>query len=97
MRIAPLNGSLMHGADAMRVRDHDRTFDKAGFLDPGRASHFAISIERKPATEYRLVIADLTARQNGGHAGPNRGAVRQIINDGFETDRYAGDIGDRIQ
>src|SRR6266436_8333724 len=46
---APLNDSVAHDADAVRVGDHHGAFEEAGLFHPGGAGHFAVAVERPPA------------------------------------------------
>jgi hypothetical protein len=83
----------------VRVGDHDRTFDEAGLLDPGRAGHLAVAVERVPAAEHRGI--QLAARQDGGHAGAHRTLAHLepacAGDQGGEADRHPGDIGNGIE
>ena len=38
----------MNDADGMGVRDHDRSAEEPGFLDPRGAGQFAVAIQREP-------------------------------------------------
>src|SRR4029077_5521397 len=69
MRDAPLNYRVADYADAVRVGDHYRTLEEAGFFDPGRAGHFPIAVERPPAGEDGIAHGIFTARKNGGDSG----------------------------
>ena len=51
----PLDRRVAHDADAMRIGDEYRTLEKARFLDPGRAGHLAVAVQRKPAGEHRVL------------------------------------------
>jgi hypothetical protein len=63
----PLQDRITHHANAVRIRDRDRIFHKAAFLDPRRAGHLAIAVEREPRAEYR-VRARFAAGQDHRHA-----------------------------
>ena len=62
---------VAHHADAVRVGDHHRPFEEPGFLDPGRAGHLAVAVEREPAGEHRILRV-APARQDRGDAGAHR-------------------------
>src|SRR5689334_4887818 len=57
----PLDDRIADNADAMRVGDPNRALEKAAFLHPGRAGHFAISVKGKPTCKDRVMLV-LTAR-----------------------------------
>ncbi len=90
---APLNCSVAHDADAVRVGDQHGPFEKSGFIDPVRPCHFAVAIEAEHAGEYGLIPARFAARENGGDPGANGVALdqRRI------ADCDAGHIGDRVE
>jgi hypothetical protein len=86
----------MHRPDTVRIGDHDRPFEKAGFLEPCCARHFAIAIQGKPRTEYWLVISCNATRENRRNAGAHCLVIRQIPNNRFVTHRHAGDISNCV-
>ena len=67
----PANDRVTHYADAVCIRDHDRTVDKSGVFDPMRSRHFAIAIQAEKAAEDSISRI-FAARQNRGHAGAYR-------------------------
>src|ERR1700694_681306 len=67
----PRDDSVADHAHAVRVGDHDGTVEKSGVVDPGRAGHFAVAVEREPGRE-NSVVAGLSAGMNGGDAGAHR-------------------------
>ena len=69
VRNAPLNYGIAHDADAVRVRDHHRSFEKAGFFDPRRSRHLAVSVERPPAGEDGVHHGLFAAGKNRSDSG----------------------------
>ena len=65
---APGDHRITHHSDAVRIRDHDGSVEKARFLHPCRAGHLPVSVEREPACEYG-VGGILSARQNCSYSG----------------------------
>ena len=55
----------------MSIGNADRAFEKTGFLYPGGARHFAVSVLREPSGINRLRIAAAT-REDHGHSGAYR-------------------------
>src|SRR5260370_426908 len=64
MRDAPLDDRVAHHANAVRVGDHHRSFEEAGFFDPGGAGHFAVAVERPTAAKHWIVHGVLPAWEN---------------------------------
>ncbi len=64
----PADHGITHDADAVRIGDHDRSVQQAGFLDPGGAGHFAVAILREPAGEDGVGRITLASRQHRGDA-----------------------------
>jgi hypothetical protein len=95
-----LDHRVAHQAHAGRIRQHDGTFEEAGFLDPGRAGHFPVAVERRPAREDRIG-GRLAARQDRGDAGPDRAGAdfeRPVTRDeGRVADLDAGHVGDGVE
>ncbi len=99
-RDLPLQDRVAHHAHAVRVRDRDRAFQDAALLEPRRARHLAVAVEREPGTEDGIGTA-LAARMHDGHAGAHRtlphhegpvaGDERRV------ADFDARDIGDRVE
>jgi hypothetical protein len=89
MTHAPVDRGLVHGADAMRVRQHHRAFEQTGFLDPGAARHLAGAIQDEAAGESRRCDRVAAARQDRGDAGAHFVAVREILDQRHLADRHA--------
>src|SRR5688572_7874772 len=49
----PLQNRIAHDADAVRVRDRDRSLEDPRLLQPGGPRHLAIAVEREPGAEDR--------------------------------------------
>ena len=88
---------IAHHADAVRVGQHHRAFQLAGFLEPCRAGHLAVAVEREPRAEHRSVEAVVATRQDRGDAGAHLVPVRQVLDQRDLADGDAGDVGDRIE
>ena len=96
----PGDDGIAHQANRVGIGNGDGAFEKAGFLHPGGARHFAVSVLREPAGVNRLRIA-AAAGENHGHAG----AYGALADDqlAFAADQsgvayfHAFDIGDCIQ
>ena len=52
---APGDDGVTYDTDAVRVREHDGSLQSAAFVDPGRAGHLAIAVQREPARRTRDV------------------------------------------
>ena len=96
---APLDYGIAHYADAVRVGDHDRAFEKAGLLDPCGSGHFAIAIERKPRRENGIAPI-FAARQDSGNArADGAGSHHELAvarDNRAVADRDTGDVGDGV-
>ncbi len=68
---APGDGGIAHDTDAVRVREQHRSLELAGFLEPGRAGHLAVAVEREPAAEHRACRA-WRGRAAGSRSRPVR-------------------------
>src|ERR1700733_9834643 len=53
---APGYDGISNDANAVRIRECDRTFEKAGFFDPRCSRHFAVSVQTEPAGVDRIPI-----------------------------------------
>src|SRR5262249_59687117 len=86
--------------DAVRVGDCDRSFEDAGFLEPGGPGHLAIAVEGEPGAEHRVRVL-LAAGMDDGDAGANRSAADdELAAAGDERgvpDFDAAHIRDRVQ
>ena len=94
---APGDRRLVHGADAVRIGEHHRPFEKAAFFDPGASGHLARAVQHEAAAEHRRRDRRAPARQDGGHAGAHFAAVRKVVNQRDLADGHAGDVGDGIE
>ena len=98
---APLNDGITHHANAMRIRDHHRPFEKARFFHPGRAGHFAIAVERPPPGEDRIAHGIFSARKNRGDAGAHRTFSDLQLpfpkDERRVADGYSRNIGDGVE
>ena len=90
----------MHGADAVRIGDADRPGEIACLIDPMRARHLAITIERKHRRPHRRQLLSMPARQDRGHPGAHRPLTDHQIaltfNQCSEADLHPRHIGYRI-
>ena len=96
----PGDNRVAHDPHAVGVGDHHRTVKKAGFIDPGGASHFAIAVFGEPAGKNRI-DGRLASRKNGGDAGAH-GAFAHFQfsfagNQGAVADFDAFHVGDGIE
>ena len=92
---------VAHHADAVGVGDHHRPFEEARLLDPGRAGHLAVAVQREPARRTTgSAIESLAARQDRGDAGAHRAlADLQLAlarDERRVADLDAGDVGDGV-
>src|SRR5512143_733576 len=60
----------------MCVGEANRPLEEATFLDPGGTCHLPVAIERKPAGEYRIMIA-LAARVNDRETCADRASLME--------------------
>jgi hypothetical protein len=101
MRDAPLDGSVTHNADAVRVGNQDGTNEKAGFFNPGCAGHFTVAVLREPAGENGIADGIISTRQNGCDAGADRAFADSKLsiagNQRGVADQNTRDIGDGIK
>src|SRR5690606_24936501 len=90
---------VAHDADAVRVGDRDRTLEKTALLDPRRAGHLAVAVQREPPGEDRIGIR-LSARVDDGDAGadgaPSHHELAFARDERRVADLDARDIGDGI-
>src|SRR5580704_3574374 len=95
----PRDDGVADDADAMSVRDHDRTVEKTGVFNPGSAGHLAVAIEREPGGEDG-VVAGFSAGMDGGDAGADgSGADYELAAAGDErgmADLDALHVGDGV-
>src|SRR5574341_138764 len=61
----PSDNSIPHNTNAMGIRNSNRTFEEASFLQPGRACHLAVAVEGQPGREDRVMIPLSTRVDNG--------------------------------
>src|SRR5688572_32289912 len=54
--VFPLDDGIAHDANAVRIRDRDWPLEHAALLDPRRAGHFAVAVEREPGSEHGIRI-----------------------------------------
>ena len=99
-RDLPLNDRVAHDADAVRVGDRDRPLEQAALLDPGRAGHLAVAVQREPGGEHGIVVGP-AARMDDRDAGANRTlADDELAAAGDQrrvSDLHPGDVGDRVE
>ena len=67
----PFDYRIAHDAHAVRVGDHHRTGEEAGFLEPGGTRHFAVAVEGEPAPEHGIAVRG-AAREDRGDTGAHR-------------------------
>jgi hypothetical protein len=100
MIAAPTDHGIVNRADRMRVGQGNRTRERPGFLDPGRAGHFTATVQGKPGgghDPFSQGSAGLSiSRPDGRHTGPNR-MLTITGNQRGHADLNAGNIGDRIE
>src|SRR6476620_10313091 len=87
----PLDDRIAYHAHAVGVRYPDRTLEKAAFIHPGRASHFAVAVEREPGREDGILII-LPTRVEYGHSC----ACRVAFNHRCVPNRHACNVCDRV-
>ena len=101
VRESPGDDRIARDADAVRVCDNDRSFEKPALLHPGRAGHLAISVQAEVAGVNRIVQRLMAARHDRGHAGAHRAFAdfefSLAADQGGVADLHARDIGDRIE
>jgi hypothetical protein len=93
---APFDYTFVYGANAMRVRDHHGPFKESGFGNPCRTCHLAVAVEREPAGKRERINRAASSWQDCRNAGPNRTAVRKIVDQCHLPYGYAGDVGNSI-
>src|SRR4051794_32093346 len=69
---SPGNDSVTRDTDAMRVRDHDWSFQKAAFVYPRCAGHLAVAIQAEIARVNRVVDRITSTRNDCGNARAHR-------------------------
>jgi hypothetical protein len=98
---SPGNDSVTSDTDAMRVRNHDWSFQKPAFVEPRGASHFAVAIQAEIAGVNRVVERIVSTRNDCGYAGAHRAFANfqfSVATDqGRVTDLHTRDIRDRVQ
>ena len=90
---------VAHHADAVRIGDHHRSFQVSRLLDPVRARHLSVAIEREHAGKYRLGGIPAPG-QDGSHAGADRPLADFKFaiarNQRAVPDLHAFHVGDRV-
>ncbi len=71
----PPDDRVPHDADAVRVRDEDRSFEEPGLVEPVGAGHLAVAVQREPAAEDRNPGGGLAARKDRGDTGSHGGRL----------------------
>jgi hypothetical protein len=85
----------------VRIRDHHRTFQKAGLFHPGRAGHLSVAVLRKPPAKTGVIMESLPRGNTA--VTPVRTGPLPTCQLPFSADQsrmtylYAGNIGDGIQ
>ena len=87
---------MVNHADAVRVGEHDWTFELTGLLQPGGTGHLTIAVQREPGAEYRLHQGVPSEGENGGDAGAHLAAIRQILHQRVVSNHHPRDVGDRV-
>ena len=99
-RHLPPQDRIAHDPDAVRVGDRDRSLEDPALVQPRRAGHLAVAVQREPRAEHR-VRAALSARMHHGHARAHRPLPhdeRAAASDQRRvTDLYTGDVGNGIE
>src|SRR5829696_8844030 len=88
----PADDGIARDANTMRVRQYDWSFELAGLVDPCRARHFPIAIQREPAAEHGGTKTGSTARQDCRDAGAHLLSARQIFYQGDLPNGYTCDV-----
>ena len=96
----PLERGVAHRADAVSIRDEDRPFKKAAFLDPRRAGHLPVAIQREPS-RHDWIARRFSTRQDRRDARAH-GSLADLqrpltLDERREADFDAGHVGDRVQ
>ena len=94
---APGDRRLVHGADAVGVREHHRPFEQAGLLDPGAPGHLARAVQHEAAGKGGRRDGVAPARQDGRDAGAHLATIRKVLDQRDLPDGDAGNVGDRIE
>src|SRR5688572_17264375 len=71
----PGNHRVTRHADAVRIREHNRTFEKTRFLNPRGAGHLAVAVECKHSGKYRRGTKCFATRKYCRDAGAHRTAA----------------------
>ena len=50
----PLDKGIPDNADAVRIREQDRSVEETGFFDPRCAGHLSVAVQRPPPSEGRV-------------------------------------------
>ena len=69
---SPGDDSVTRDTDAMRVRNHDGSFQKPAFVYPRGARHFAVAIQAEIAGVNRVVERLVSTRNDCGNPGAHR-------------------------
>ena len=82
---SPCNDSVTRDTNAMRVRNHDWSFQKPAFVYPRGARHFAVAIQAEIAGVNRVVERIVSTRNDCGNAGAHRALANFQFS--FATDK----------
>jgi hypothetical protein len=91
VRDQPRDDAVVGAADVQRIGQHDRHLEEPRLVDPVRAAHLAVAVER-PLRGGDAVVPDVGVGDDRGRAGAHVGSLdlRQL------TDAHAGDVGDPV-
>ena len=96
----PPDDGVPHDADAVGIGHRHRPFQQPALLDPGRAGHFAVAVQREPRGEDRLRVA-FPARVDHRHTGAHRSRPHHQLsasgNEGGLADFDARHVGDGVE
>src|SRR5689334_4389059 len=98
---SPGDHLIPRDSHAVSVGDDYRSFEKATFVDPRSAGHFAVAVQTKHGGVHRVVKGIVPSRDDGGDASAHR-ALADLqfplaLDDGAVSDFHTGDVGDRVK
>jgi hypothetical protein len=96
----PLKNRVAYDANAVRIRDGHGTLEESRLLQPCRAGHLAVAIQREPRTEHGIGVV-LATRMDDGDASSHRSLSNDETTAARDerrlTDLHAGNVRDGVE
>ena len=98
---SPRDHRIAGDSNAVRIRDHDRSFEKSALFNPMRAGHLAVTVQTERSRVNRIVQRIVSPRNDRGHTSADRSFANNefsfATNNRCVTNFDTRDIGNRVQ